>query len=42
MGHRPMLSDELYAAAETVKEEHQYANIDRALKHMVREGGYEV
>ena len=42
MAHRPEVSSELYGLAEQIREEHDYANIDAALRHIAREAGYDV
>lgn len=40
--HRPQIDDELFDAADEVREERGLANINAALKRMVREGGFDV
>jgi hypothetical protein len=42
MAHRPRISDRLYSEAERVKEEYDLSGVGDALRHMAREGGYDV
>lgn len=40
--HRPELSDAVFDRAAEVRDENGYVSIDRALKHIMREAGYDV
>jgi hypothetical protein len=42
MAHRPRVSDRLYEEADRVREEYDLRGIGEALRHMAREGGYDV
>ena len=42
MAHRPKLSDQLWQTVQEVMDEEEYGNAEMALRHMAREGGYDV
>lgn len=42
MARRPKIPDSVCEAAEDVREEHEYSSLGDAIRHMVREAGYDV
>lgn len=42
MPHRPVVSERLYEKADEVCDEYDLSSIGEALRHMAREGGYDV
>jgi hypothetical protein len=42
MGHRPRIPKSVYEQAEEVKDEYDYPSIGEAIRHMCKEGGYDV
>ena len=42
MAHRPKLSDNLWQTIQEVMQEEEYGDAEGALRHMAREGDYNV
>lgn len=42
MARRPVIPDSVCREAEKVKEEYEYGSLGEAIRHMVREGDYDV
>lgn len=42
MARRPLIPESVCDKAEDVKEEYEYSGLGEAIRHMVREGGYDV
>lgn len=42
MARRPRVPDSVCERAETIKDEYEYGSIGEAIRHMCREGGYDV